>query len=120
MQPFLEQLRGRLTQSGYRVSPELIVVQGGRVRAGYQIGELLFGELPGPRGLVHIIGERPGSGHRTFSTYFTCPRGSVWAVPGQVDHDRTRVVAGIANTALPPQRAAEDVARILSQMWAVA
>jgi len=41
----------------------------------------------------------------------------VWGQPGSVDHDRTRVVAGIANTALLPGKAAEDVVRILGEMW---
>jgi ethanolamine ammonia-lyase large subunit len=117
LQPFLMHLERRLVEEGYRVAPDRIVVSSGRVRAGYQIGELLFGGLPGPRGLLHVIGERPGSGHRTFSVYFSCPSGEIWGIPGRVDHDRTRVVAGIANTALVPQRAADDVTRILGRMW---
>jgi ethanolamine ammonia-lyase small subunit len=39
-----------------------IVVTSGRVRASYRIGELLF-ETADPnafRGILHIIGERPG------------------------------------------------------------
>jgi ethanolamine ammonia-lyase large subunit len=106
-----------LDPAPFRVGTKTIVVQSGRVRAGYQIGELLFGGYNGTRALLHIVGERPGSGHRTFSVYFTCVDGSVWAIPGKVDHDRTKVVAGIANTALRPQQAAEDVARILTSVW---
>lgn len=115
--PFLSQLRSRLAQEGYRVAPETILVQTGRVRAGYQVGELLFGGQQRQCGIVHVIGERPGTGHRTFSAYFTSGHGSNWGNPGTVDHDRTRVVAGIANTALLPGTAAEDVVRILGQIW---
>lgn len=115
--PFLSHLRSRLAQEGYKVAPETIVVRAGRVRAGYQIGELLFGDQPGHRGIIHVIGERPGTGHRTFSAYFTSGLGGVWGQPGSVDHDRTRVVAGIANTALMPGKAAEDVVRILGENW---
>ena len=39
----LETLGESLRRRGYRVSPGPLVVTNGRVRAGYQIGELLFG-----------------------------------------------------------------------------
>ena len=94
------------------------MVTGGRVRAGYRIGEQLFGGLPGRRAILHVIGERPGTGHRSFSVYMTCPTGALWARSGKVDHDITRVVAGIANTALQPDLAADNAARILRGMWA--
>ena len=74
----------------------------GRVRAGYRIGERLFAGLPGRRAILHVIGERPGTGHDTFSVYMTCPHGERWGRAGTVDHDVTRVVAGIARTALAP------------------
>jgi ethanolamine ammonia-lyase large subunit len=94
-----------------------VVVQRGRVRAGYRIGEELFGGLPGRRAILHVIGERPGSGHRTFSVYITAPDGSTWGIPGKVDHDITRVVAGIANTALRPDQAATTTVRLLDSLW---
>lgn len=116
LNPFLTALRARLEQDGVRVAPEQLVITSGRVRAGYRIGETLFGGLRGSRAIIHVIGERPGSGHRTFSVYLTSPEGSVWGTPGKVDHNLTRVVAGIANTALPPATAAHDVARFLQQL----
>jgi ethanolamine ammonia-lyase large subunit len=116
LDPFVKRLTERLQQAGLRPAPQLIVVDSGRVRAGYQIGQLLFGELDGLRGIIHVIGERPGSGHRTFSAYMTCPMGDVWA-SGKVDHDRTRVVAGIANTALHPLLAADEASNIFIRMW---
>ncbi len=116
LQPLLDGLRNELRAAGLLVAPEPLVLTTGRVRAGYRIGELLFGGLPGPRGLLHIIGERPGSGHRTCSIYLTSPTGAVWETPGRVDHNLTRVIAGIANTALNPMRAAVDAVRQLQQL----
>lgn len=116
--PFLQELRSNLTAERFRIAPEAMVVTAGRVRAGYRIGELLFADLPGPRALVHIIGERPGTGHRTFSVYLTAPQGTVWGQPGKVDHNLTRVVAGIASTALAPKLAATEVTRLLRTLRA--
>lgn len=114
--PFLEDLRARLMSAGYRPATDNIVINSGRVRAGYRIGELLFADLPGHRAILHIIGERPGTGHHTFSVYMTAPKGEVWSEPGQVDHNITKVVSGIASTALLPADAAEQTVRILRQL----
>lgn len=114
--PFLAALRAQLQQDGVRLAPEQLVVTSGRVRAGYRIGETLFGGLTGSRAILHIIGERPGSGHRTFSVYITAPDGALWGTHGKVDHNVTRVVAGIANTALRPAPAAKEVARLLRDL----
>ncbi|MFH1300549.1 MAG: ethanolamine ammonia-lyase light chain EutC [Planctomycetota bacterium] len=116
LEPFLTELRQQLQATGYASAERNIVVQSGRVRAGYRIGELLFGGLSGNRAILHIIGERPGTGHHTFSVYMTSPPGSVWLQPGQVDHNITKVVSGIAATALKPNKAAHDTVRILQQM----
>lgn len=116
LEPFLQELRTQLKTAGFQPAEQNILVQSGRVRAGYRIGETLFGGLDGNRSLLHIIGERPGTGHHTFSVYMTSPPGSVWGQPGQVDHNITRVVSGIAATALKPTRAARDTVRILQQM----
>ena len=72
---FSASLRTQLAAAGYRAAPETIVVQGGRVRVGYRIGELLFGEPPQrtARAILHVIGERPGTGHHAFSVYITAP-----------------------------------------------
>ena len=86
------------------------------VHAGYRIGEALFGGLPGTRAVLHVIGERPGSGHRTFSVYITAAAGAVWGRADQVDHDITKVVSGVALTARAPVAAADDVARLLNAL----
>ncbi len=114
--PFLRRLRGGLDERELVVSPELLVMTSGRVRAGYRIGETLFANLDGPRAILHVIGERPGTGHRTFSTYITATTGDVWGKDGTVDHNITKVVSGIATTALVPETAAEEVVRLLGTL----
>ncbi|HEX8821772.1 MAG TPA: ethanolamine ammonia-lyase subunit EutB [Archangium sp.] len=118
LRPFLTTLRARLEAAGHRVAPEHLVLSLGRVRAGYRAGELLFGDatVEGPRALVHVIGERPGSGHHSFSAYVTAPPARVWAKPGTVDHNITRVVAGISDTSLRPEVAAVEVVRLLGEL----
>jgi ethanolamine ammonia-lyase large subunit len=117
--PYLERVRSELTAAGYTVAPQPIVVRSGRVRAGYHIGEVLYGALPDSdshRAILHIIGERPGSGHHAYSVYITAPTVSTWTREGEVDHDITRVVSGIADTALSPATAAVDTVRILERL----
>lgn len=120
--PYLEKLRADLLTAGFKVSPEHIVVRGGRVRAGYRIGELLYGagkNLKSHRAILHIIGERPGSGHHAFSVYITAPTVSTWTKSGTIDHNITKVVSGIADTALVPAQAATNTLTILKQMMPV-
>lgn len=116
--PYLDTLRPALEQAGYALAPEIIVVTTGRVRAGYQIGELLYGGLAdgANRAILHVIGERPGSGHRAYSIYITAPPTGVWGSPGQVDHDLTKVIAGVADTSLDPVLAATQTVELLRQL----
>jgi ethanolamine ammonia-lyase large subunit len=67
-------------------------------------------------GIIHIIGERPGSGHHTFSAYITIASRRAWSMQRVVDHDITRVVSGIADTSYDPIKAATETSSILSQM----
>ena len=112
----LEQLESELKESGIRVAPDRILIRAGRVRAGYRIGELMFGGRSGPMHLLHVIGERPGSGHRTLSIYITTADGEAWGKPSAIDHNITKVVSGIASTALLPKQGAEAAARILRSL----
>ncbi|MDG2220538.1 MAG: ethanolamine ammonia-lyase subunit EutB [Rubripirellula sp.] len=114
--PFLTQFRQQLRNAGMSVGKEHLVVTSGRVRAGYRIGERLFAGLKGNRIIAHIIGERPGTGHRTFSVYLTAADGKVWSVPDQVDHNITKVISGIATTALDPNKAALQTARLVANL----
>jgi ethanolamine ammonia-lyase large subunit len=111
---FLDTLRAGLAADGWRVAPEIIVVRSGRVRVGYQIGTQLFGGSDARCALVHVIGERPGTGHHTFSAYVTVAPGAVWGTSGRVDHDITRVVSGMARTATKPAVGAGEVVRMLA------
>jgi ethanolamine ammonia-lyase large subunit len=114
--PFLSQLRAALVRAGLRPAPEHLVFTSGRVRAGYRVGESLFGGLDGNYGVVHVIGERPGTGHHTFSAYLTAALGTEWATPGKIDHNLTKVVSGIATTALLPQPAADETAGLMTRL----
>ncbi|QSQ27687.1 ethanolamine ammonia-lyase subunit EutB [Pyxidicoccus parkwayensis] len=122
LKPFLTELRRELVAAGWHVAPEHVVVKYGRVRAGYQVGELLFGdaEESAPRALVHVIGERPGSGHHAFSAYLSAPSARAWGVQGRVDHDITRLIAGISDTSVRPEAAAREAVRILAELAASA
>jgi len=120
LKPYLETLRKDLIQNGFSIAEENLLINNGRVRAGYQVGELLFGEsLPSTskKILLHIIGERPGSEHRNFSTYITVAKQNEWSKPGFIDHDITRVVSGISDTALVPTRASKEVVSICKALW---
>jgi ethanolamine ammonia-lyase large subunit len=63
-----------------------------------------------------MIGERPGTGHHTFSVYITAPKGDYWGQTGKADHDITRVVSGLASTATLPVEGAAQAARILKAL----
>ncbi len=114
--PFLERLWADLDEREISVSPEHMVMTSGRVRAGFRIGEILYAGLDGLRAILHVIGERPGTGHRTFSTYITATAGNIWGKDGTVDHNITKVVSGISTTTLLPATAAEEVVHLLGAM----
>lgn len=120
LKPFLSNLISLLRQEGYTVSKENIVITHGRVRAGYACGELLFGAKENTsvsKGIIHIIGERPGSGHHNFSAYITAARERTWHQRGKVDHDISCVVSGISDTALTPEKAAEETVSIFDKLF---
>jgi ethanolamine ammonia-lyase large subunit len=118
--PFLEELKDQLRKKDYTISPQHIVFTHGRVRAGYAAGELLFGnrsQLEKKKGIIHIIGERPGSGHHNFSAYITAATVDQWSKKGTIDHDISRVVSGISDTSLFPKKAALDVSNIFEGLF---
>ncbi len=117
--PFLEALRSSLTEKGYALAKENLVITHGRVRAGYQCGEELFGraERMETKGIIHIIGERPGSGHHNFSAYLTATSVKNWHFKGTVDHNISRVVSGISDTAFKPEKAAHETVDIFDQLF---
>ncbi len=136
LKPFLEHLRKELTMAGLTAGADHIVIRNGRVRAGYRCGEYLFGYDAGikkrqnsdatadnknaenlHKGIIHIIGERPGSEHHNFSAYLSAPLISTWKVKGKLDHNISKVVSGISDTALTPELAAKEVVRLLKEMF---
>ncbi len=117
--PYLSALQDNLRKNNLKLAPEILVLQGGRVRAGYRIGETLFGvlsDLQEHRAIIHIIGERPGTMHHTFSAYISAPSAGIWK-KANIDHNITRVVSGIADTALKPALAAKETVKIIAQLW---
>lgn len=115
--PYLTNVRKELSAAGYTVSDTSIVVKSGRMRAGYAIGDVLFGKAAAdkPKAVLHVIGERPGSGHHNFSVYIAAPKAKVWATKG-VDHDIVRVISGISDTAYNPIDAASETVKIVNEM----
>jgi ethanolamine ammonia-lyase large subunit len=121
LKAYLEHLNKELVMAGLRVSTDPVFIRNGRVRAGYRCGEYLFGHSSGadrPKGIIHIIGERPGSGHHNFSAYLSAPLISVWKEKGKLDHNYSKVVSGISDTALNPLLAAKETVKILAEMFA--
>ncbi len=118
--PFLKGLKKSLQKLNYHVGDQNIVIRHGRVRAGYACGEILFGQAGNSgkrKGIIHIIGERPGSGHHNFSAYITAAAANTWNTKGLVDHDITRVVSGISDTSLKPDQAVTDTVRIFNALF---
>ncbi len=116
--PYLNELRSQLKAAGYTVNEQNIVVTGGRVRAGYKCGETLFGDGDAAKAkiIVHLIGERPGSGQNAFSAYISKSDRATWGKEGGMDHDKTKVVSGISVTGLDPKKGAETTVKILQTM----
>ncbi|HSE37616.1 MAG TPA: ethanolamine ammonia-lyase subunit EutB [Blastocatellia bacterium] len=110
----LPPLRQQLVQAGHLVSDVEIVIENGRVRAGYHVGLLLDVEM-----IVHFIGERPGTGIDTLSTYITYGRDAAgrsrWNT--HFDHSWTTAVCGIHDRGKRPEAAAEEIARLVNRIF---
>jgi ethanolamine ammonia-lyase large subunit len=81
------------------------------------IGELLFEKsAPGSLcGILHIIGERPGTMNHSYSACITVVKGQRRAEKN-IDHDITKLVCNIADTALPPGDAARETLTIIREL----
>ncbi|HWS89538.1 MAG TPA: ethanolamine ammonia-lyase subunit EutB [Pyrinomonadaceae bacterium] len=103
----LPRLRRELKGAGLHVGETDVVVTHGRVRAGYHAGELLGVDL-----VVHLIGERPGTGLNTLSAYVTYGRDAAgylrWSPA--LDHACTTAVCGINERGKRPDAAVEEIA----------
>jgi ethanolamine ammonia-lyase large subunit len=107
-------LRRRLAATGHHVGDIDVVIENGRVRAGYHIGALLNAELA-----IHLIGERPGTGINTMSAYLTygldADGRSRWST--SFDHSRTTAVCGINRRGKPPETAVDEITRLVNRMF---
>jgi ethanolamine ammonia-lyase large subunit len=105
-------LRRRLGDAGCRASDVAVVIENGRVRAGYRVGEISRAEV-----VVHLIGERPGTGLNTLSAYITYGRDAAgrfrWA--SALDHACTTAICGIHPSGKTPETAAVEIARVVSR-----
>ena len=106
-------LRRALSSDRRHVGEHEIVVQNGRVRVGYEIGGLVGAAI-----VVHVIGERPGTGLNTASVYITYGHDEAgrprWS--RGLDHSVTNAVCGIHPHGKSPQAASAEVARLVSRI----
>jgi ethanolamine ammonia-lyase large subunit len=113
LRALLPALRRHLASAGCHVGDADVVVENGRVRAGYHAGAAI-----GPEAVVHVIGERPGSGLNTVSAYLTYGRDADgrprW--DPRLDHSCTTAVCGIHPRGKPPDAAAVEIARTVRRM----
>jgi len=109
----LPPLRGALAAAGLHVADVDVVIQNGRVRAGYHVGALVDADT-----VVHVIGERPGTGLDTLSAYLTyrCDAAGLSRWSSDLDHAATSAVCGIHREGKPPLEAVDEVARLLRRM----
>jgi ethanolamine ammonia-lyase large subunit len=109
----LPPLRRRLHDAGCHVGETDVVVQNGRVRVGYEIGGLVHAEV-----IVHLVGERPGTGINTVSAYLTYGRDEAgqprWS--SALDHSATTAICGIHPRGKPPQAAAAEIAQTVARI----
>jgi ethanolamine ammonia-lyase large subunit len=110
----LPPLRRQLLQAGHDVGIVDLVIENSRVRAGYHAGLLLDVEV-----IVHLIGERPGTGIDTMSVYLTYGRDiagqSRWSP--NFDHSWTTAVCGIHHRGKRPEVAVEEIGRLVNRMF---
>ncbi len=113
LRALLPPLRRLLSDNGCHVGETDIVVENGRVRAGYEIGGLIGAAI-----VVHVVGERPGTGLNMVSAYLTYGRDDLgqsrWS--RDLDHSVTSAICGIHPKGKPPQAAAEEIARTVARM----
>jgi ethanolamine ammonia-lyase small subunit len=111
----LPPLRQMLMSANHSLGDVDVVIENGRVRAGYHVGALLDVEV-----IVHFIGERPGTGINTLSAYLTYGRTeagkSRWNP--SLDHSCTTAICGIHHKGKPPFAAAAEIARSIERMLA--
>ena len=115
LRAYLPPLRRKLAEAGHHVGQADVVVTNGRVRVGYEIGELVAAAV-----VIHLIGERPGTGLNTLSVYLTYGRDeagrSRWT--RSLDHAATTAICGVHPRGKPPGAAVAETARLVAQILA--
>jgi ethanolamine ammonia-lyase large subunit len=110
----LPRLRREISSAGLHLGETDVVIRNGRVRAGYHVGALLD-----VKAIVHLIGERPGTGLNTLSAYLTYGRDaagrSLWSPA--LDHACTTAICGIHSRDSRCAAAADEIARCLGRMF---
>ena len=113
LRALLPPLRRALAAAGLHVSDVDVVIDNGRVRAGYHAGAIVDADV-----VMHVIGERPGTGLDTLSTYVTYGRDwagrSRWT--SDLDHSATTAVCGIHRQAKPPEAAVDEIVRLVRRI----
>ena len=113
LRALLPPLRRELAAAGLHVSDVDVVIDNGRVRAGYHAGVIVDADV-----VIHFIGERPGTGLDTLSAYVTYGRDpagrSRWT--SDLDHSATTAICGIHRQAKPPAAAVDELARLLRRI----
>jgi ethanolamine ammonia-lyase large subunit len=114
LRALLPPTRRMLSEAGHHVGETDVVLRDARVRAGYHVGQLLDAAV-----VIHVIGERPGTGLNTLSAYVTYgfdDRGrSRWST--SLDHSCTNAVCGIHPHAKRPLLAAAEITRLVTRMF---
>jgi ethanolamine ammonia-lyase large subunit len=109
----LPRCRRLLVAAGFLVGEREIVVRNGRVRAGYDVAELL-----GPELLIHFIGERPGTGLDMLSAYLTYGRDAHgqlrWS--RELPHSVTTAICGIHRQGKSAEVAADEIVHDVRRM----
>jgi len=112
LRALLPPLRARLIAAGHHVADTDVIVQNGRVRAGYEIGRLVGADL-----VVHLVGERPGTGLNTASAYITYGRDergrSRWS--RSLDHSATTAICGVHPAGKPPAVAIDEMSAVVTR-----
>ncbi len=106
----LPPLRAELAAAGVHVGAADVVIENSRVRAGYHVGALVDADA-----IVHLIGERPGTGIDTLSGYLTFGRDAAgrsrWS--SDLDHSATTAVCGIHREGKHPSEAVGEISRLI-------
>jgi ethanolamine ammonia-lyase large subunit len=113
LRALLPQLRRGLVEAARHVGEVDVLIENGRVRAGYHVGALLGVDL-----IIHLIGERPGTGLNTLSAYLTYGRDEAGRLRWGPDlnHSCTTAVCGINSRGKRPDAAAAEITRCVERM----